>query len=461
MIANEYERYVICEGKVRKSAKGAYYTYEQIKEIDKDYARILPSGIVMFDVDDEEKAKLLLSVLKDNTHHKPIKFNYVKSTRGYHFNFRTNLKTVPNVNHQYNWIGIELDIKGAGTDESDKVSYESMRVDGKLRVDVGWDGEREVPGGISLKDLDYAPKWLYHLPPDLRNILDDKAKLYTLGKVLYTQSMSDKGVVDMLIGDRNGFYFGIYMISCKNSGLSYEDYLEAVYTVNFMVADFKGWVHSEEGSITDEMLTWSGSRSLGKDEMGGATREEAWDGIEVREEDEMKQLLAIAEDLYLELNAIVDKKTGYLKIIDYRPEKNNFIYYKVNNDATIEDILKTDYKGVKVLTPSKEQDVIKFLAEIAKGRKDDSGENISWRDNDKEYYATYNDKKLVKDYEAIDLTREIYTSLVYNLGEYNKEIKSKWNKQFKVSGGKVSGDKDKTSGDSEDKDRGGEVSSEK
>lgn len=418
MIANEYERYVICEGKVRKSTKGAYYTYEQIKEIDKDYARILPSGIVMFDVDNEDIAKLLLSVLKDNTYHKPIKFNYVKSTRGYHFNFKTHHKTLPNLNHKYNWIGMEIDIKGAGLEEREKISYESMRVEGKLREDVGWDGEREVAGGISLKDLDYAPLWLYHLPAELRNILDDKAKLYTLGKVLYTKSMKDAGLTDMLLGDRNGFYFGIYMIACKNAGkFTYEEYLESVSILNFKIADFRGW--TAEG----EEDTWRGLRSLGKDEMSGATRIDAWDGIEVREDDEIKQLLAIAEDLYLELNAIVDKKTGQLKIIDYRPEKNNFIYYKVNNDATIEDILKTDYKGVKVLTPSKEQDVIKFLAEIAKGRKDDSGNNISWRDNDRDYYATYNDKKLVKDYKVIDLTREIYTSLVYNLSEFSGEDK--------------------------------------
>ena len=37
--------------------------------------------------------------------------------------------------------------------------------------------------------------------------------------------------------------------------------------------------------------------------MDGATREEAWDGIETREDDEITALLAIAEDLYLELRS--------------------------------------------------------------------------------------------------------------------------------------------------------------
>lgn len=88
---------------------------------------------------------------------------------------------------------------------------------------------------------------------------------------------------------------------------------------------------------------------------------------------------------------------------------------------TIEDILKTEYKGVKALTPGKEQDVIKFLAEIAQGRKNLSGENISWRENDPEYYGTYLDRKLVYDKKEIPATREIYTGLIYSLSNMSRD----------------------------------------
>lgn len=248
-----YDKYVICEGKVRKTPKGEFFTYDQIKEIDKDYARIIPTGIVMFDVDNMLLGKLLLNILKDNTYHKPLCFNYVISTKGYHFNFKTNKKVLPNVNAKYNWIGLELDIKGAGLDEKDKTSYESMRVNGILREDVGWNGTKEIEGGLELEKLDIAPMWLYHLDNNIRNIKDEKAKLYTLSKVLRTKEIADAdaaaGRTDLLIGDRNGFYFGIYMIMCKTYKFSYEEYLEAVNILNFLVADFKD---TEKNKI----ITW-------------------------------------------------------------------------------------------------------------------------------------------------------------------------------------------------------------
>lgn len=419
-MAQGYEKYVICEGKVRKSAKGTFYTQDQIKELDKDYARIIPNGYVMFDVDNMLIGKLLLKILKDNTYHKPLRFNYVKSTKGYHFNFKTSYKIIPNINKTYNWLGLEIDIKGAGLDEKDKISYESMRVDGVQRVDVGWNGVEEISGGLNLDDLDIAPIWLYHLHSDIKNIKDEKSKLYTLGKVLYTEDMATRGIEDLLIGDRNGFYFGNYMIACKKYKFSYEEYLEAVNIVN-LVADFKKFETKKEVRLgvefeIDKWVSW-GTRSLSKDEIDAASREEAWDGIVAREDDDITALLAIAEDLYLELCAIVDKNTDELKIIDYRP--GAFNYYR-NNKMVVEDILKTEYKGVKALTPGKEQDVIKFLTEIAIGRMDAEGNQISYRENDPDYYGTYKDRKLVRDGDRgdIELTREIYTGLMYNINNF-------------------------------------------
>ena len=122
--------YVMCEGKVRKST--STFTYEQISEMNCDWARILPSGLVMFDVDDIDRGLLLLDIFKDNSYHEPLKFNWVKSTKGYHFIFKTNKNAVSNLNKKFNWLGLELDIKGAGLNEKDKVSYESMRVHGVL-----------------------------------------------------------------------------------------------------------------------------------------------------------------------------------------------------------------------------------------------------------------------------------------------------------------------------------------
>lgn len=186
--------YVMCEGKVRKST--STFTLEQINEMNCDWARILPSGLVMFDVDDFDRGMLLLKVLKDNSFHKPLRFNWVKTTKGYHFIFKTSKKAVSNLNKKFNWLGLELDIKGAGTEEKEKVSYESMRVNGILRQEYSWNGEKDIlmgePGSLDIEALDIAPEWLYHLDNSVRNILNEKAKLYTLGKVYYPKAKADE-----------------------------------------------------------------------------------------------------------------------------------------------------------------------------------------------------------------------------------------------------------------------------
>lgn len=407
--------YVMCEGKVRKST--STFTYEQISEMNCDWARILPSGLVMFDVDDIDRGLLLLDILKDNSYHEPLKFNWVKSTKGYHFIFKTNKNAVSNLNKKFNWLGLELDIKGAGLNEKDKVSYESMRVHGVLRQEHTWNGERDIlmgeAGSLDIEDLSYAPMWLYHLDDSIRNISSEKAKLYTLSKVYYPRTKKEedeeKGRPDELIGDRNGFYFGIYMICAKTFGFTYQEYLEMVNIVNFEVADFYEW--------TDEKKTYNGARSISKEELEACSREEAWDGIEVKD-DEIKQLLAIAEDLYISLSAIVDKKTGLMKVIDYT---DNFRYYMVN-DTHVEELLKTEYKGVKALTPQKEHDVITFLYEIAKGRRNEFGERASFRESDPKWYALIKDRKLVAAREERPLTREVYTNLVYNLRNIDNDL---------------------------------------
>lgn len=153
------------------------------------------------------------------------------------------------------------------------------------------------------------------------------------------------------------------------------------------------------------------------EELEACSRQEAWDGIEVKE-DEVKALLALAEDLYTSLFAIVDKKTGIMKVIDYT---DNFKYYMVN-DAHVEELLKTEYKGVKALTPQKEQDVLTFLYEIAKGRRDEFGERSSYRESDPKWYALINDRKLVSNRDERPLTREIYTNLVFNLHNIENDV---------------------------------------
>ena len=147
------EKYVKLKGKVRIDKKD--YKEEQINapEFTDDYGRIIKCGYAVFDFDKEPYISIISKIIEKST----LKCKKLTTTRGYHFMFKTSCSKIKNKSHQFNWIGLECDIKGVGTQEDGKIAYQAIRVNGETRK------EEYVNGATSDEDLDYAPLWLYHI----------------------------------------------------------------------------------------------------------------------------------------------------------------------------------------------------------------------------------------------------------------------------------------------------------
>lgn len=147
-------KYVLLNGKKRKDKKT--YNEEQINAPDfvADYGRLINCGYVIFDFD-ESPYKDIISKIIDVLN---LKCKKLFTTRGYHFMFKTSLNKVADKNHEFNWIGLECDIKGIGNNQDGKQSYQAIRVNGDTRK------EEYLNGATNDEELDYAPMWLYHIP---------------------------------------------------------------------------------------------------------------------------------------------------------------------------------------------------------------------------------------------------------------------------------------------------------
>lgn len=146
-------KYVKLKGKERLGKKT--YNWEQINAPDftDDYGRIIPQGYVIFDFDNIPYKNIISEIIETSN----LKCKRLTTTRGYHFMFKTALSKITDRSHQFNWIGLECDIKGAGTQQTDKKSYQAIRVNGEIRK------EEYINGATNDDDLDFAPAWLYHI----------------------------------------------------------------------------------------------------------------------------------------------------------------------------------------------------------------------------------------------------------------------------------------------------------
>lgn len=148
------EKYVKLKGKERQDKKT--YNKEQINAPDftDDYGRLINCGYAIFDFDKSPYKDIISKIIDDLN----LKCKKLFTTRGYHFMFKTSLSKVSDKNHQFNWIGLECDIKGIGTQQDGKKSYQAIKVDSHTRK------EEYLNGAKSDEELDYAPMWLYHIP---------------------------------------------------------------------------------------------------------------------------------------------------------------------------------------------------------------------------------------------------------------------------------------------------------
>ena len=175
------ELYVKCKGKPRIDKNT--YTREQVTapNFTDDYGRIVPPGYIVFDFDEQPYINIIYKIITNSK----LKCRMLKTTKGYHFMFKTTLNKASDHIGEFSWIGLKCDVKGCGRDET------------LINTD-DWD------------DLDYAPKWMYIVQPKVKQ-------------------------VDLTVdqtGGRNNLFHSELMIRAKKDGFTYDDYVQMSYIIN-------------------------------------------------------------------------------------------------------------------------------------------------------------------------------------------------------------------------------------
>lgn len=239
------------------------YTREQVTDpsFTSDYGRIVPPGYIVFDFDEQPYINIMNKIIK-NSHYK---CRVLKTTKGYHFMFKTTLNKASDHIKEFSWIGLKCDVKACGTKEA-KQSYQSIRLNGVTR-------EETLVNTEDYDDIDYAPRWMY--------ICGSKKDQQDL-------------TVDQT-GGRNNLFHSQLMIKAKKNGFSYDEYVEMAHVIN------------------DYVLT----EPLEEEELNTAIRPEEWDNLELGE-DKLTPF-RMAEDLVNHFNCIIGGDT--LAFYDERIER--------------------------------------------------------------------------------------------------------------------------------------------
>ena len=142
--------------KEKKRIDKTIYKEEQVTAPDfiDDYGRLINCGYVVFDFDAQPYIDIISKIIEKST----LKCKRLTTTKGYHFMFKTNSNKISDKNKEFNWIGLQCDIKGLGNLQPNKKSYQAIRVNGITRK------EEYLNGAKNDDELDYAPLWLYHIP---------------------------------------------------------------------------------------------------------------------------------------------------------------------------------------------------------------------------------------------------------------------------------------------------------
>ncbi len=218
------------------------YTFKQVTDpsFTEDYGRLINTGYVVFDFDEQPYVDIISKIIDDSK----LKCKKLITTRGVHFMFKTNLYEIKNKSHEFNWIGLQCDIKGVGTQETNKSVYQAIKVNGELR-------KEDYIRCSSDDELDFAPLWLYHVP-------------------------KKKEQIDLTIdqeGQRNNLFFDDLKIRAKKNGFSYDEYVEQAHLINNYVLP----------------------KGLDENELNNAIRQDAWDTLDIGSESQL--LFSMAQDL--------------------------------------------------------------------------------------------------------------------------------------------------------------------
>ena len=196
------EMYVKTNGKAR--ADKQIYSKDQVIDptFTSDYGRIVPPGYIVFDFDEQPYINIMYKIITNSN----LKCRMLKTTKGYHFMFKTTLNKADDAIKTFNWLGLKCDVKACGLKEN-KQSYQSMRVNGVTRDEVlintsDWD------------DIDYAPRWMYIVSKSKKDQLD---------------------LTEDQTGGRNNLFHSELMIKAKKAGFSYDEYVEMAHIINSYV----------------------------------------------------------------------------------------------------------------------------------------------------------------------------------------------------------------------------------
>ena len=273
--------FVKAKGKVRKGK--STYSYQDVtsNSFKSDYGRLVQKGYVFFDFDNQPYVDKIIKIIQKSN----LKCKMLKTTRGVHFLFKTNRPKITNNSKQFNWLGLQCDVKGVGSNEEGKECYQSIKVNGIVREETCLN--HNASDGIEI--LDYAPIWLYQAPKNMqRDLTEDQT------------------------GNRNNMFHSD-MIKAKNNGFSYNEYVEMAHIINNYVLP----------------------KGIEKEELEIAIRQEEWDKIVTNGESDKMLLLDMALDVINHWNCRVSK--GAMIFFD-----EDLGHYS-SNDNTIDCYLQEKY----------------------------------------------------------------------------------------------------------------------
>lgn len=279
--------YVRTISKVRQDKNT--YSYKQVTnpKWEYDYARLVQTGYVFFDFDEQPYIDKIVKIIKNSS----LKCKMLKTTKGVHFLFKTNRDDITNNSKQYNWLGLKCDVKGVGLKEDGKQCYQAIKIDGKIRKETPLN--HDINDGLEV--LDYAPIWLYQAPKNMQmDLTEDQT------------------------GSRNDMFHGTLMIGAKKGGFSYNEYVEMAHIIN------------------DYVLP----AGLPKEELDTAIRQEEWDKLTINEYSDKTLLLDMALDVINHWNCRISK--GSLIFFD-----DNLGHYS-NNESILERYLQEKYKSQNI-----------------------------------------------------------------------------------------------------------------
>ena len=287
------EIYVKTNGKAR--ADKQTYSKDQIKDptFTSDYGRIVPPGYIVFDFDEQPYINIMYKIITNSN----LKCRMLKTTKGYHFMFKTTLNKADDSIKTFNWIGLKCDVKACGLKEN-KQSYQSIRVKGVTREEVlinteDWD------------NIDYAPRWMYIVSKNKKDQLD---------------------LTEDQTGGRNNLFHSELMIKAKKAGFSYDEYTEMAHIINKYVLP----------------------QPLDEDELNTAIRPEEWDNLELGED--KITLVGMAKDVIDVWGCVVvPDKDNVLAFYD----KNSDRYS--NDTVQIQGYLQLKYESTNITTNKMEE----------------------------------------------------------------------------------------------------------